>query len=147
MAQVIMFQNESTENPDAVIGYSRYVFNDNAGIGIEELKREILARIPSAHNPKTDTIYKIVYVERYDCPCCPTILRALVEVRCEGLVTSEWSEVTGLYEVNFTQMMVNDRHCNVSVNKFVPSTISEGTALPLPRKDYRKIKGEGTYRG
>jgi hypothetical protein len=147
MNQVIIFQNEATENPDAVIGYSRYVFNDNAGIGIEELKRELLSRIPPAQNPETKTLYRILYVERYDCPCCPTMLRALIDVGCEGLFTDEWREVTGMYEISFTAVMVADRHCNVSVNKLVPRTVSEGTALPLPRKDYRKIKGEGTYRG
>jgi len=134
MKQHVKFAVAPTENPDGVVGHARYVSNSSNGIGMDVLAGIVEKYIPFVNNDQVVTHKEIIRTDRYECPCCNTSLTALVRVYCTGLMTPEWDEVSGLYEVS-----IEPAHgaCEVTVMKLEGRTIHAGRTPYLPRKDYK----------
>ncbi|MBI5654201.1 hypothetical protein HZC53_00890 [Candidatus Uhrbacteria bacterium] len=145
MTQFVTFENQATENPQEVVSYSRHVINDSTGMGTDALLEAVSKHIPYVEGKDTTTVKKIVFVTRYECPCCPTDITALVEVHCEGVYTPESENIAGLYEVKFYQNS-SDSPCTLTVKKLIGQPVFSGKVAPLPKKDYVAFKN-GTYRG
>ena len=130
----VRFCVEPTNNPDEAVGHSRYVSNISTGIGIDVLERIIEKHVPFVNNERVVTRREVIRTDRYECPCCPTDITALVRVYCEGLCTKEWDEVRGLYRVSISP---DNEGCSVTVRKLSDEKIVyEGKTERLPKKDY-----------
>jgi hypothetical protein len=131
--QVIKFETQATKNPDEAVGHARYVINARKGIGMNVLEKIVEEHIPFVNHKEVQTDKTIIRTDRYECPCCPTDLSALVRVSCQGLVTDEWEKVKGLYRIDITP---DHGACKVTVEKLSGEKIYQGRVDYLPRKDY-----------
>ncbi|MBI2120649.1 MAG: hypothetical protein HYT94_03435 [Parcubacteria group bacterium] len=135
--QKIEFNIVPTENPDETVGSSRYVVNMATGLGIDVLKKIIEENIPIAKNSKTETVKTIIRTERYECPCCPVNITALVYVNCWGLITKECRAIEGLYEVEvYSRVGAHGSYSEAYVKKLAGEIIYKGRTDGIPSKDY-----------
>ncbi len=115
------------------------------GMGMSELVKLISEHVPESSNERTRTHKEVLYVERSECPCCPTGISAIVDVHLEGEWPSNDSS-RGLYKVR-----IGTDWSEISSpeyrEKFAMATIEklDGTGTiyseeqdALPKRDYSK---------
>jgi len=136
----IEFDVWPTANHEEAIGHARNVVNVRTGIGIERLFSVIREHVPHAKNSGAYTKKIIIRTERYECPCCPTILQALVDVKCCGVHSEKWDEIEGLYLVTICE----DK---TIVAKMKQDIIWQGQTEALPKKDYNNPKAKKEIAG
>jgi len=139
MKQQVIFDLMPSSNPDAVVGHSRTVVNVSTGMGMDILEQIITNHVPVVDHNNVTTEKNVIRVERYECPCCPTYLMALVEVSCQGTMTDDWKRVQGLYRVQINPD-IERGDCAFSIEKLRGTTIHEGRCVRLPKKDYGSLK-------
>ena len=129
-------------NPDQVQQHAYIMVNVTTGIGIDTLTKTIEERIPIVEEEDVLTSKKVVRTSRYACPCCQTILTALVEVNCSGPFSKKWNEVQGLYLIEIMDDFSRPR-CEVTVARLATEKMFyEGRCPHLPRENYVAVRPE-----
>lgn len=150
MNQEVRFDVTPTANPDEVVESQRFIVNTDHGIGMDFLKEIVTQHVPTLAEDFGKTTKKIIRTDRYECCCCDTQVRALVEVECQITLSlqaarfisdracSERDNAEGLYVVNIGRRLESGvENTSFTVEKLSGSEIYKGSCNPLPRKDYQ----------
>jgi hypothetical protein len=128
MTQTTKIAYTPDPNSEKNLGYGNIKYNPIPdGLGMDVLLDYIERAVPYSENEKTHTTKEILRVERYECPCCPTTLTAIVDVNFTGYVSKEDEETAGFYKVH-----IGDT--KNTVEKLESTLLHEEPSEGLPRK-------------
>lgn len=135
MKNITKFSTIRTKNHAEAVNYSRNVNNPITGIGINELKKIINKNIRQGEDD-CESI-SILHISRYECPCCPTSITAIIEYYYRG----KENNVDGLYKIS-----IRPDSADISDNSLVVIEKLSGTIIhrseinKLPKKNYSSLK-------
>jgi hypothetical protein len=140
MPEFISFPKK-TDDPNRPRRAACSIINDEPkGLGMPELEEIVRKYIPTVENEEVNVHKDILWTQRYECPCCPTAIRAVVLVYTTGLGTSEGRAIEGFYFVTIDQKLVDDKVLHLAiVQKLEKGEVLAQVEVPyLPRKDHSK---------